>query len=330
MTAHPAFGLSLIVRDAARTIHRAVEPFLGVADEIVVADTGSRDETVAILEALGARIVRTEWKDDFAAARNVALDAGRADWVFSLDADEWVTREDAAALKALTARREADAYVIETINYVRYSDPTTTFPTTGAEAAIAPHFFLSSKVRLFRRFLGNREDSAARWQGRVHELVDFSAASAGYRIARANVRIRHDGLLEGRSAERYLALARAALESGDAHPGIVTTLGMDAVKKGRTDKGERLLRRAIAMEPRYPAPAVWLARLLHATARSDEAVALLLEALQKTAGAPEILSVLIEIYDARGETAHAKTMRDLAARMHPGHPALGRAGPRTP
>jgi hypothetical protein len=321
MTAAPSFGLSLIVRDAARTIGRAIEPFAEIADEIVAADTGSTDDTVAILESLGARVVRTTWRDDFAAARNFALDEAKADWVFSLDADEWVARDDAAALRALTKRSDVDAYVIDTINYVLYSDPTTTFPTSGAERAIAPSFFLSSKVRLFRKRI---EDGAARWEGRVHELVDFSAARAGYRIARAPIRVRHDGLLEGRSAERYLSLARAALESGGAHPGIVTTLGMDAVKKGRTEEGERLLRQAIAMESRYPAPAAWLARLLHATARSDEAVALLLDALQKTTGAPEILTVLIEIYDARGETAHAETMRELAARMHPGHPALGR------
>ena len=47
----------------------------GLWDELVAVDTGSQDETVAILEAAGATVLHRPWQNDFALARNVSLEA---------------------------------------------------------------------------------------------------------------------------------------------------------------------------------------------------------------------------------------------------------------
>ncbi len=60
----------------------------GLWDELCAVDTGSRDATVDLLEAAGARVVRRPWDDDFAAARNASLDLATGDWILFLDADE--------------------------------------------------------------------------------------------------------------------------------------------------------------------------------------------------------------------------------------------------
>jgi glycosyltransferase involved in cell wall biosynthesis len=65
-----------------------------------VLDTGSLDDTVAIAEGNGATVVRFDWCDDFAAARNAALSLTDADWRLVLDADEWLG-EGAACLHEL-------------------------------------------------------------------------------------------------------------------------------------------------------------------------------------------------------------------------------------
>ena len=50
----------------------------GLADEMVVVDTGSTDDTIAVAEAAGARVERIDWPGDFAPARNRAMDFLRA------------------------------------------------------------------------------------------------------------------------------------------------------------------------------------------------------------------------------------------------------------
>lgn len=80
----------VIARDEARCIERCLASILPWVDEVVVADTGSVDETAALASAAGARVVHVPWDDDFAAARNAALDAAGADWHIIIDADETI------------------------------------------------------------------------------------------------------------------------------------------------------------------------------------------------------------------------------------------------
>ncbi len=310
-------GLSLIVRNGAGTLPRLLEPLSDQGWELTAVDTGSTDDTKAILRAHGATIVDRPWDDDLSAARNAALDAGRSEWVLSLDADEWLTADGPIQLEALTQGSDADAYVLETINYVNGSDPATTRPTTGEAAAIAPHWFLSAKVRLFRR---HGPGGDARWEGPVHELVDFSARRAGYRTARSLVRVHHDGLLAGRDPETYGRRAERAIADGQDHPGIRLIVAVRLLKRGEVAGAEALLRSTCAAEPAYAAPAVWLSRLLADSGRRAEARSLLLAALQATTGDADVLAELIAFAGTEGDEALARVMTELASRLHPGHP----------
>jgi len=104
-----ALTLALIVRDEERMLPGCLESVHGLVDEIVVVDTGSRDATVDIALAHGARVVQIEWPDDFAAARNVGLAHVRTPWVLWLDADERLAAESRGALRAVVAREPDDA-----------------------------------------------------------------------------------------------------------------------------------------------------------------------------------------------------------------------------
>ncbi len=73
---------------------------LGFCDEVVVVDGGSRDDTVALARAAGARVIENPWPG-FARQRNVALAAARGEWVLELDADERVSPELRASIEAL-------------------------------------------------------------------------------------------------------------------------------------------------------------------------------------------------------------------------------------
>ncbi|MBM4440614.1 MAG: glycosyltransferase [Candidatus Rokubacteria bacterium] len=92
---------ALIVRDEEAVLPACLESLAPVVDEIVVVDTGSRDATPRIARDAGAVVYDVPWRDDFAAARNHALDRARGEWILYIDADERVRALDGAARAAL-------------------------------------------------------------------------------------------------------------------------------------------------------------------------------------------------------------------------------------
>lgn len=83
-------SLCLIARDEEASIGMTIKSVLALVDEVIVVDTGSRDNTRIIAEGYGARVMDFTWEDDFSAARNAALNEALSDWVLILDADEFL------------------------------------------------------------------------------------------------------------------------------------------------------------------------------------------------------------------------------------------------
>jgi glycosyltransferase involved in cell wall biosynthesis len=90
----------LIVKNEAESLPRCLQSLRGVADEIVLVDTGSSDQTLQIAAQFGAKIFALAWPRHFGQTRNFALAQAQADWIFSIDADEWLTPAAGLALKA--------------------------------------------------------------------------------------------------------------------------------------------------------------------------------------------------------------------------------------
>jgi tetratricopeptide (TPR) repeat protein len=93
-------SLCVIARDEERFIGDCLASARSFVDEIVVVDTGSSDATVEIARRYGARIGSFAWRDDFAAARNAAIDLASSDWIFMLDADERLQAQSGPLLRA--------------------------------------------------------------------------------------------------------------------------------------------------------------------------------------------------------------------------------------
>ena len=92
-------SVTIIARDEADRIGDAIRS-VAFADEVLVLDSGSSDDTVAVARALGARVEETGWPGHVA-QKNRALERARHDWVLSIDADERVGPELAAAIQAV-------------------------------------------------------------------------------------------------------------------------------------------------------------------------------------------------------------------------------------
>ncbi len=94
----PKVSVTVITRNEAANIEAALST-VAWADETVVVDSGSTDDTVARAHACGAVVAVRSW-EGFGAQKNHAASLARNDWVFSLDADERVSPRLAREIEA--------------------------------------------------------------------------------------------------------------------------------------------------------------------------------------------------------------------------------------
>lgn len=105
----------IIAYNEADKIRDAINSVLW-ADEIIVADSNSQDNTVALAEEMGARVVQIPFRG-FGDLRNRAMAACTHDWIFSLDADERCTPEARDEIFTCLNNPQADAYYVPRRNY---------------------------------------------------------------------------------------------------------------------------------------------------------------------------------------------------------------------
>ena len=145
-------SLSMLMRDEAERLAACLASVADFVDEMVIVDTGSKDDSVAIAERCGATVHQLPWPGDFAPARNHALSLCRGDWVLVLDADEQLLPEPRQELRRRMA--EPDLLLITLLRQ-----------ELGAQQS--PY---SSVSRLFRRH------PAIAWSGAYHANVEIGRA----------------------------------------------------------------------------------------------------------------------------------------------------------
>ncbi len=229
-------SLSMIVRDEAERLPQCLTSVAGFVDEMVVLDTGSQDDTVAVARSLGATVHEIAWPGDFAPARNRALDLVQGDWVLVLDADERLRAEARAPLQRLMEER--DALVI-------------TLLRRELGAAQAPY---STVSRLFRRH------PSLHWSRPYHSLIDDSVLALQAREPHWRVRhcpepaLLHDGyraeaLADGRKARQLRAAMESELRHRPNDPYAIAKLAGLELQAGQRQRALALLRRGLAACP---------------------------------------------------------------------------------
>ena len=108
----PVTPLSVVIitKNEAQRVGDCLISVAGLADEVVVLDSGSSDGTQDVCAAHGARVVASEWLG-FGLQKDLAVRTARNDWVLCLDADERVSIELAGAIRsALASTPKHSAY----------------------------------------------------------------------------------------------------------------------------------------------------------------------------------------------------------------------------
>ncbi|HEY6466847.1 MAG TPA: glycosyltransferase [Candidatus Acidoferrales bacterium] len=193
----PTLALSMIVKNAAADLPDCLASVAGVADEIVVADTGSEDNSVEIAQKAGAKTLSIPWENDYAKARNLSLAQVTSDWILMLDADERLDPGARDKLSSLLANRSVAGYQVTIRNYVADASKKIwdrpSHPNHGSYAPSRPYpaYIDHENVRLFRR------DPEIYFIGRVHETVGWRIKETGRKLGNANFCIHHFGMVRG-------------------------------------------------------------------------------------------------------------------------------------
>ncbi|MFC0212898.1 glycosyltransferase [Paenibacillus chartarius] len=83
-------SLCMIVKNEEKTLARCLDSVKAIADEMIIIDTGSTDQTKAIALQYTTHVYDFEWINDFAAAKNDAIRRATGKWILVLDADEYL------------------------------------------------------------------------------------------------------------------------------------------------------------------------------------------------------------------------------------------------
>ena len=260
----PLVSAVLIVRDEEAVLEDCLRSLSGVADEIVVVDTGSVDGTLAICRRHGVQLSHHAWHDDFAEARNVALDRARGEWVLYIDADERLVDADRASLESLLRSAEEVAFRV----------------------LLRPHLSMTP----YREYRLWRNDPRIRFEGRMHERVVPAIQQVsvldGKPIGDADLFLEHIGY-EGdqtRKHRRNLPLLRRFLEEEPEHLFALHHLATVLEGLGDDEEVDPLLERGIGIvrdqTPPHPVGSLSYASLIRRRqGRGEDFQALLDESL---------------------------------------------------
>jgi len=106
----------IITKNEAHIIGKTLQSLEGVAHNIIIVDSGSTDETVAICKKFNATVIETGWSG-YGNNKNKGIQASKYDWILSLDADEAIDETLAESLKKLRPANEDEVFDIRFKNF---------------------------------------------------------------------------------------------------------------------------------------------------------------------------------------------------------------------
>lgn len=113
---NPTISVCIICKDEEKLIKQCLESVKNIADEIIIVDTGSTDNTLEIAKEYTDEIHKVIWEEDFSKARNKALSFATMDWILVIDCDEelyeGITKEE---ISKYTSVGKYDGYCVRLI-----------------------------------------------------------------------------------------------------------------------------------------------------------------------------------------------------------------------
>ena len=191
----------MIIKNEEKVLARCIDSCKDAVDEVIVVDTGSTDRSVQIALDKGARVYHMTWENDFAKARNYAIDYAKSKWILILDADEAIAKGEAILLRNHIEKNPGfDAFFLQCISYFGLEKK-----RLGSS--------VNPSVRVFRNLPGYR------YKGRIHEQIadPILKSNPNASLQFTDIKIEHDGYLlevvvDKKKSERNIQILEKELQ----------------------------------------------------------------------------------------------------------------------
>lgn len=182
----------LICKNEEKNIVKWINNVKQFADEIIVVDTGSKDNTINLIRENGIKPYSFTWNDDFSAAKNYAIDKATGDYIVFTDSDEFF--ENPAEVRKAIETVVMNDNALEAIMVPLYNI------NEDFHNAEISHF---NAIRIFK----NKED--LRYYGKIHEYIchigmNGDISNLKIYMADANLRINHTGYSTSLIKEKHV------------------------------------------------------------------------------------------------------------------------------
>ena len=163
-------SVCMIVKNEEKILSRCLDCLRDIADEIIIVDTGSTDNTKAIAKKYTDKIYDFEWIKDFSAARNYSLSFATKDYIYCADADEVIEPEEQKKFIALKQVLTPDIDIVQML----YTNQLQFNTVYNYDEELRPKLYRNGKNY--------------RFEGCVHEAVVFDDSA---KIIETDIRIKH-------------------------------------------------------------------------------------------------------------------------------------------
>ncbi len=182
-------SVCMIVKNEEAQLRQCLESLKPIADEIIIADTGSTDRTKEIAAEFTDKIYDFPWIDDFSAARNFVFSKANMDYIYTADADEVIDEKNIRLFKQVKQVLLPEIEIVQ-MYYLNLMETNTAY---NSKRELRPKLF--KRLRTFE------------WINPVHETVRLMP-----NVYDSDIEIQH--LAKGSHAKRDFATFQKALRKG--------------------------------------------------------------------------------------------------------------------
>jgi glycosyltransferase involved in cell wall biosynthesis len=198
----------MIVKNEERVLARCLDSLQGIADEIVIVDTGSTDRTKEIARRYTEQVYDFTWRSDFAEARNYSFSRAHCDYIYAADADELLDEQNRRAFLRLKETLPEEVDIVQ-MNY-----------RTPEQYNTVENYACDLRPKLYRRL------RTFTWVNPVHETVQLMPT-----VYDSGIEILH--LPVNAHGKRDFGLFLSAIErDGNLAPETVTMYAKELLRCG--------------------------------------------------------------------------------------------------